>query len=63
MQTKVKYAFATCKEVSNHTFARYKLQSPYVKPHNHVPVRSKTYVHIFEVEKETAAKENVAFDC
>lgn len=62
MQTKVQCAFATCREVSNHTFSRYKLQSPYVKPHNHVPLRSKTYKYIFEVEKETAAKENLAVE-
>lgn len=63
IQTKVKCTFATCREIFNHTFSRYKLQSPYVKLHIHVPVKSKTYMHIFEVEKETAAKENVAFDC
>lgn len=57
-----KCAFATGRQVSSHTFSGCKLQPPYVKLHDPMSVRSRTYMYIFEAEKETAAKENVAFN-
>lgn len=60
-QVKAKCAFAMGRQVSTHTFSGCKLQPLYVKLHDPSPVKSRTYMYIFEVE-ETAAEENVAFD-
>lgn len=62
MKIKAKHAFAPGRQVFSHTFSGCKLQPPYVKLHDPVSVRSRTHMYIFEVEKETTAKENVAFN-